>query len=150
QRLLDVLAVAGTAGLADLDPLAERDMLEHLEERGFISVTVDRRRTNVTLAHPLYGEVIRARLPVLRRRALQRQLGDRLEAHGARRREDVTQLALSRLEAGGDVDANVLINAGRLAVVGRDPTLALRFAAAAAERGAAHEAARIGVEAAVL
>ena len=65
-------------------------------------------------------------------------------------REDVTQLALARLEAGGDVDAGVLISAGRLAVVGRDPAMAFRFAAAAADRGSAHEAARIGVEAAVL
>ena len=43
----------------------------------------------VRLAHPLYGEVLRAGLPPLRLRRVQAELADIVEAHGARRREDV-------------------------------------------------------------
>ena len=106
-----------------------------LEGRGLIDVTTDRRRTRVTLAHPVYGDVIRRRMNVLRERDLKRALADRLEACGARRREDVIQLALWRIEGGGHVDTDVLLSAGQLALVGRDAALASRFSEAAARRG---------------
>ena len=113
-------------------------------------MTTDDRRTTVGLTHPVYGEVIRSQMPVLRTRAIQRRLADQLDRRGAQRREDVTRLALWRLEAGGDVDVDVLLRAGRLALVGRDAELAARFASAAADRGAAVPAAPIAVEAATL
>ncbi len=150
RELLEVLAVAGTVGVADLETFAAPGVLDALDGRGYIEVVVDRRRVRATLAHPVYGEVLRQQLSPLRERRTKRRLADRLEAHGARRRQDLTQLALWRLEAGGDVDAEVLLAAGRLALVGRDPALAARFATAAAERGASHDAARIAVEAAAL
>src|SRR4029077_17395599 len=104
-----------------------------------------------TLTHPVYGEIIRRQMSVLRTRAAQRALADLLEAHGARRREDTTRLALWRAEAGGaDVDGDLLVNAGRLAILGRDGPLARRFAAAARERDRVHDAALIDVEAALL
>ncbi len=147
RRILELLAVAGQLGLGDVDSAGgDPAMLETLEADGLISVTTRGRRTELALAHPLYGEVLRSRLPVLRQRALQRQLADRLEAHGARRREDLTRLALWRLEGGGEVDAEVLLRAARLAMVGRDGALAIRFARAAADRGAAGDAARVLVE----
>jgi DNA-binding CsgD family transcriptional regulator len=150
RSVLDVLAVAGSAGLADVEADAAPGVIEQLEARGFVRVTVDGRRTAVALAHPLYGEVIRQRMHVLRRRTVQRALADRLEAHGLRRREDLSLVAGWRLEAGGEVDAQALLDAGRLALAGRDAPSASRFAAAAAARGRAHDAARIEVEAAVL
>lgn len=150
REVFDLLAIAGSLGLADLEPVLDRRRLEALEERGFIAVTVDRRRVQVALAHPLYGEVLRRQLSPLREHRLMRELADRIEASGARRREDVTRMALWRLEAGGDIDADVLLSAGRLALIGREADLATRFGEAAAERGAAHDAARIAVEAALL
>jgi DNA-binding CsgD family transcriptional regulator len=148
RSVLDVLAVAGSVALADLE--AGTALVEELEARGFVRVAVDGRRTSVGLAHPLYGEVIRQRLHVLRRRSVQRALADRLEGHGMRRREDLSRVAGWRLEGGGEVDAQALLDAGRLALAGRDAPSASRFAAAAAARGRAHDAARIEVEAAVL
>ena len=111
---LELLAVAGALGVADLEVLSGPDVVTALERRGLLRVDVEGRRTRTTLSHPIYGEIMRQRMSVLRIRQLQRVLADRLEARGARRREDSTQLALWRLEAGGDVDADVLINAGRL------------------------------------
>lgn len=150
RDVLDVIAIAGSVGVTTLEAFLDRAGLEALEERGFIAVTLDQRRIRATLAHPLYGEVLRQQLSPLRELRLKRQLADRIESYGARRREDVTRLALWRLEAGGDVAADVLLGAGRLALVGRDAPLALRFAEAATERGARHDAARIAVEAALM
>lgn len=148
RGVLELLAVGGRLGLPDLEALAPLDALEALDAEGLLRVGVEGRRTVVAVAHPLYGEVLRASISRLRERALQRRLADRLEAVGARRRDDTLRLARWRLEAGGDVDASVLVRAGRIALVGRDVGLAERFAAAAAERGSATEAARLRVEAA--
>lgn len=147
---LEALAVAGTLGLADLEQLAGREVVASLDRRGLLRLTIDGRRTRVAAAHPIYGEVLRQKMPILRTRQLQHELAGLLERHGTRRRDDVTQLALWRLEAGGSVDVDILLNAGWLAVVGRESDQARRFARAASEGGRPHDAALIAIEAAVL
>ena len=52
--------------------------LETLDRLGFLTLRTDRRRQHVSLAHPLYGEILRARMPVLTRRRL---LLDHADAH---------------------------------------------------------------------
>lgn len=146
DRCLELLAMAGSLGVEDLQVHADLEILQRMEERGLIAVTRDGRRARVTLAHPVYGEVIRHRMSHLRERAVMRSLADRLEDCGVRRRADVVQLALWRLEGGGPVETSVLLQAGHLALVGRDDALASRFAAAAAGQGGAHDAALIEVE----
>jgi DNA-binding NarL/FixJ family response regulator len=86
-------------------------------------------------------------MPVLRTRALQRQLADRLAGYGGRRREDLVRIALWRLDGGGEVDAMLLLPAARLALAGRNTALAVRFAEAASAAGAQGEAAVVLVEA---
>ena len=49
--------------------------LETLEASGLIAVVTSGRRTAVRLAHPLYGEVLRAGLPPLRLRRVQARAG---------------------------------------------------------------------------
>jgi DNA-binding CsgD family transcriptional regulator len=150
QQALDVLAITGQLGLADLEVFCPADQLELLESDGLIGVEVRDRRTVVDLVHPMYGEVLRARLTTLRLRSLQRALAEQLETSGARRRDDPMRMALWRLEAGGDVDGELLHRAGRLALMGRDTDLAERFARAAADRGMPVAAARLVVESASL
>ena len=150
HRGLELVAVAGALGLADLEVMAGAEVVTSLDRRGLLRVGVDGRRTRTTLSHPIYGEIMRQRMSVLRSRELQRILADRLEANGAHRREDPSQLALWRLEAGGDVDGDVLVNAARLAILGRDTSLARRLADAARDRDRSNDAALIDAEAAVL
>ncbi len=150
RQALDLLAVAGALGLADLEQLFGTDVVSSLDRRGLLRIGSDGRRTRTTLSHPIYGEIIRQRMSVRRTRELQRVLADCLDAHGARRREDPTQLASWRLEAGGDVDVDVLVNAARVALLGREGALAKRLARAARDRGCAHDAAMIDVEIAAL
>jgi DNA-binding CsgD family transcriptional regulator len=147
---VELVAVAGAVGLRDLEQLTSRDVVEALDRRGVIHADTDGARLRVRLAHPMYGEVVRSQLSLVRVSALERRLADRLERSKARRRDDVSRLALWRLDGGGEVTPSVLLEAARTALIGRDTTLALRLAAAAGERGAAHDAARVAVEAAAM
>jgi DNA-binding CsgD family transcriptional regulator len=150
RAALDVLAVAGRLGLHDLLEFSTADLVADLEQDGVITDTIDDRRTDVAMAHPMYGEMLRARLPTLRFRSMQRRLAEQIAGHGARRRDDTMRLAIWRLETGGDLDSQLLYDAGRLALVGRDTVLAERFAAAALNRGWPVIAARVMIESALL
>ena len=67
---LDILAVWEPAGLSTLEAIVGRERLEMLDRSGLLAVRTDGRRQQVTLAHPLYGEILRARMPALTRRRL--------------------------------------------------------------------------------
>ena len=74
----------------------------------------------MSLAHPLYGEILRGRMPALTRRRLLLAHADRIDAYGARRREDAVRVATARLEATGWADPDLLVKAARLARYGQD------------------------------
>ncbi|MFF2996897.1 hypothetical protein ACFVTC_20375 [Streptomyces sp. NPDC057950] len=96
RPVLERLALCEPLPLADAESLAPPRTLTALERAGLIRVVQDRRRVTVTLAHPLYGEVPRAGLPVLRRRTLLPDQAARVEARGARRRGDPLRVATWR------------------------------------------------------
>lgn len=115
RPVLELLALCEPLPLADAEAVAAPHTVADLEEAGLIRVTQDRRRTSVSLAHPLYGEVLRAGLPVLRRRALLLEQAARTEARGARRRGDPLRIAIWRLAATGTADPALLTQAAVLA-----------------------------------
>ena len=77
---LDVLAVWEPTGLSTLEETVGREPLEHLDRAGLIAVRAEGRRQQVTLAHPLYGEILRGRMPALTRRRLLLAFADRIDA----------------------------------------------------------------------
>jgi DNA-binding CsgD family transcriptional regulator len=131
RGVLELLALVDTIGVADLDGILGTDILESLEAAGHVGVRADGRRLDVTLGHPLYGEVLRAQLPVLTRRRLLSEHADRLERHGARRRGDPLRIATWRLDATGSADPDLLLTAARLARHGHDFGTVRRLAGAA-------------------
>lgn len=114
RPVLELLALCEPLSLADAEDLAPPQVMAALEQAGLIRITQDRRRTAVSLAHPLYGEVLRAGLPVLRRRALLLDQAARVEARGARRRGDLVHIAAWRLAATGTADPTLLTQAAVL------------------------------------
>jgi DNA-binding CsgD family transcriptional regulator len=128
--VLELLAVCEHFGLDDLERTNGSATLESLEASRLVTVVSSGRRTGLRLAHPLYGEVLRATLPPLRLRRIRQQMADLVEGHGARRREDVVHVAFWRVASGGQVPGDHLLRAARLALVGRNPSLALALAAA--------------------
>ncbi|MFI6340834.1 LuxR C-terminal-related transcriptional regulator [Streptomyces sp. NPDC050535] len=115
RPVLELLALCEPLPLADAEVLAPPHVLAALEQAGLIRVVQERRRTAVSLAHPLYGEVLRAALPVLRRRVLLVEQAARVEARGARRRGDLLRIAGWRLTATGTADPALLVQAAALA-----------------------------------
>ncbi|WP_147431928.1 LuxR C-terminal-related transcriptional regulator [Motilibacter peucedani] len=140
RRALELLAVAEPVSLDDLlaasarpgsDPLEVMQCLEALERAGTVRSFLDGRRTTVRLAHPLYGEVLRAQLPELARRRAGLVLSGRVKAYGARRYEDPLRIATMQLDATGTADTELLVRGARLARHGYDLLRVARLARAA-------------------
>jgi DNA-binding CsgD family transcriptional regulator/tetratricopeptide (TPR) repeat protein len=137
RAVLEALAVASSLELSFVQGLAPAAAIEDLEERRVVEVERAGNRHLVRLAHPIYGEVVGARLPRTRARRIMLDLADRLAAAGTRRAEDMVRLALWQLEGGATPDAPLLLAAANEALGVFDQPLAERFARAAARDGQA-------------
>jgi DNA-binding CsgD family transcriptional regulator len=143
RAVVELVALGEPIGLALLIRATDAADVERAEERGLIGVVPHDRRTNVRLAHPLYGEVVRQRCPVTRTRRLKAQLADLLEQAGARRRDDLLRLAVWRLDSGNAQDPALLLGAGGQAFGRFDVPLAARLARAALDAGGGFDAAEL-------
>jgi DNA-binding CsgD family transcriptional regulator len=136
---LDRLAVWEPTGLALLEAAVGPALLEQLERSGLLAVRTDGRRRTVTLSHPLFGEILRGRMPLLSRHRLLLDLAEQIELRGARRREDRIRAATARLEATGTADPDLLVQAARLARYGQDFARVEQLARAARADGSTTE-----------
>jgi DNA-binding CsgD family transcriptional regulator len=130
---LEHLAFGEPLGIGQFEELAGIEVIDALERQGLLHISRDQRRENVRLSHPLYAEVLRATVPPLRARAIQRRLADLIAASGARRREDALRVGTWRLAAGGATSADLLVAAAWQALSAFDFELAERLARAALE-----------------
>ena len=140
REALELVALGEPVPVAVLEACVGLTPLAALEENGLIRVTETRHRADVTLVHPLHGEVLRDAMPPLRGRMLRRQLADTTEATGARRREDLIRMAMWRIESGSPGDPAVLTSAAREALLVDDNRVARRLARAAYDAGGGPEA----------
>lgn len=147
---LDTLAFGEPLGVPCLLCLTTAEKLGELEQRGLIVTTRDGRRLEAKLSHPLYGEVLRARIPELRSQHIRQGLADRVQGLGARRRGDALRLAAWRLDAGGTVAPDLMVQAAATARDRWDLDLARRLAEAAVQAGAGTPASMLLAEVAVL
>jgi len=120
RHVLEQLALCAPLGPAELTGTSTDRDLEELERAGLIRVLLDDHRQQLTLAHPLYGEALRANLPVLRRRSILLAAAERVVELGARRREDPRRIATWRLDAGGTADPVLLLQAATVARYAHD------------------------------
>ena len=134
RAVLDLLAAAQPVPLADVRDVGEQ-VLEGLERAGLIDVSGSRRRTLVSLAHPVYAEVLRASMPMLIRRRLLLSQAARVEATGGRRRGDPVRVAAWRLAATGTADVDLLLTAAQQASSSHDFPQVERLARAALAHG---------------
>ena len=145
--LLEALSASAPVGArATGAGWAREPPMETAERAGIVTVDVDRQRVRLRLAHPVYGEVLRAKTPVLRARAIRRGLAEALQATGCRRRDDLLRLASWQLEGGGRADPDLLLAAALRARALFDPAFAARLAQAAVEAGAEFDAQLIMAE----
>jgi DNA-binding CsgD family transcriptional regulator len=138
---IQLVAAGEPLPLSILERLCGPSAIEDAERRGFVVLQEDGRRTQVRLAHPLYGETLRQTLPGYRLRRISAVLASAVTGTGARRREDLLRLAQWQLDAGpSESDPDLLARAARRAIGVFDMALAERFAERAVEGGAEFDA----------
>jgi DNA-binding CsgD family transcriptional regulator len=97
------------------------------------------------LAHPVYGDVLRTRLPLVYQREVARILAAAVEASGARRREDILRVGRWGLVSGSG-RPELLLEAATTARWHYDFALAERLARAAVDAGAGFDAALLAAQ----
>ncbi|MUL84427.1 MULTISPECIES: LuxR family transcriptional regulator [unclassified Mycolicibacterium] len=139
SQVIDVLAVAEPIQLDPLTAITDADSVAAAETRGLI--TIDSTDSEVRVAHPLYAEVRRNRVPGSRLRRLRglvaSALADRDECDSMR---VVVRRASLMLDSDLPLDPELLTRAAQGAVWLSDLMLADRLASAAMSAGAGPEA----------
>ncbi|MFF3556937.1 LuxR C-terminal-related transcriptional regulator [Streptomyces tsukubensis] len=143
RRAAELLALGEPLGSAELEHLVGPAVLDELDHLGLAAGENDGRRALVRLAHPLYGEVLRQRMPAHRRRRHCRELADAVRRTGMRRRADPARVGGWRLASGDHSDPALLLSAADHAVLTMDFTLAVDLARAACEAGGGIPARRV-------
>ena len=136
-RALELLALGEPLRPAELSSLVGIDALSGVEARGLIAVEAGA----VRVAHPLYGEVVRGSMSVLRahdaRLKLARLVGERTDSEPG----DALRVARWLLDAGQPVPAALGVEAAAAAVLAGDAELGARLAQLARDDGAGPAAA---------
>jgi DNA-binding CsgD family transcriptional regulator len=140
-RTLELLALGEPMRLAEMTELVGIDPLQEAEARGLVSVSPPAEGGHVVLAHPVYGEVIEARLPAIRAHATRLTLADMVGRRRPRAPDDALRIARWLLDAGEPIPLDVLVEAARAANRAGDADLGARLAALARDSGAGAEAA---------
>ncbi|QDY76173.1 helix-turn-helix transcriptional regulator [Streptomyces qinzhouensis] len=143
RRAAELLALGEPLGSAELEHLVGPAVLDELDHHGLATGESDGRRAQIRLAHPLYGEVLRQRMPAHRRRRHCRELADAVQRTGMRRRADPARIGGWRLAAGDRSDPALLLSAADHAVLTMDFTLAAELARAACAAGGGTPARRV-------
>jgi DNA-binding CsgD family transcriptional regulator len=149
RSVLELLALGEPLGPAELTQLADPAAVDALEDKGLITSGADGRRIEIRLAHPVYGDVVRAGISARREQTISRSLADVVEAVGARRWTDPLKVATWRLVGGGG-SAELLVSGAMAARARHDYSLTERLARAAIEAGAGFEARLMAAETAHL
>lgn len=135
---LERVAFGEPLGLDVLVGLVDAAAVDGLERAGLVVTHRDGRRTELRLAHPMYGEVLRAQTPAVRARSIRRHLAEAVEGTGARRREDALRVAVWRLDGGGLPPQQLLVEGAAQALFANEYGIAHRLATAAYEREPTH------------
>ncbi|WP_338751711.1 helix-turn-helix transcriptional regulator [Janibacter alittae] len=136
RRALAVVAVGETLPLTVAEVVAPPDVLSWLEEVGLVRVDDSDGREVLRLGHPLYGEVLLARIGAIGRRRLVGSLAEAFDAAGPREVESaLVRVVTWRLDAGREQTRETLLDAATRANQVFAHALAARLARAALEAG---------------
>jgi DNA-binding CsgD family transcriptional regulator len=149
RALLEVVALGEPVGAAELEALADPALAEDLERRGLLAGELDGDRLRVHIAQPLVGDVVRARTPALRARAIAETLAVAAARRDSTDHDDVLRLATLGLSS-GETDPGVLLDGAAIARDRADLPRAEALARAAADAGAGFDAALLAAQAAAL
>jgi DNA-binding CsgD family transcriptional regulator len=139
RAAVELLALGEPLRLRELVALAGADAAAGVEARGLATIADGLAR----LAHPLYGDVVRASLPAVRAVEARLRLADTVLAREQRTHDDALLIARWRLDAGEPVTTELLLEAATAASTAGDPELAQRLSRLALDQGAGVPAALV-------
>ncbi|NYF96978.1 helix-turn-helix transcriptional regulator [Janibacter cremeus] len=143
RHALAAVAVGEPLPLTVAEVIAATEVLSSLEEIGLVSVDDSDGRGVLRLGHPLYGEVLVARIGTIGRRRLVGDLAEAFDAADSRDAEaSLVRVVTWRLEAGREQSRETLLDAASRANQVFAHPLAARLARAALEAGDADPAGR--------
>ena len=134
QAPLELLALAEPLQVDEIAGLTSYDALAELEAEGLIVVAPG--SGEVRLAHPLYGEALRASLPALRARGLRVRLAETLQQREGLTPEDTVRVVRMLLDAHAPIPSALLVKGADAANFAGDPDLAANLAERAVADGA--------------
>lgn len=146
RNALELLAVGHVIGRESLEQLTGTTMLSHFVQRGLVIGGRDGRRQPMRLHHPVYEEALRRGMSSRRLRATQLQLAELIQSTGMRRRQDLLLVTTLKLDAGGQLDLEMLEAAALDAYFALDDDLAERITRAGVAAGAGPRLRRILAE----
>jgi DNA-binding CsgD family transcriptional regulator/tetratricopeptide (TPR) repeat protein len=127
RRFLELLSVGEPLAVITAEQVAAGEVLVDLERRGLIAVEGDD-VPSIRFSHPLFGEVLRAGMPALLRRQINRQLAHILRSEGERTPASLLKLAVLWQGSGERADPVVLAGAAHVANQLSDHSLAEELA----------------------
>jgi DNA-binding CsgD family transcriptional regulator len=128
RSVAELLALGEPLPIEELVELAPYELVQSAEDLGMIHVDAPASGGEVGLAHPLYGEVLRAELPVLRARALRLRLAETIQKRRPLSREDALRACRWLIDAGTEVPDGLLLDAAAAANLAGDAALAADLA----------------------
>jgi DNA-binding NarL/FixJ family response regulator len=144
---LDASERAAVELLALGEPLSAREILGLVSNDAVLSGEASgllvEGHDGVRLAHPLYGEAVRASLPPLRARVLRMRLVDVFEARRPFGPDEALRVARLRLDAGAALPGELTLEAARAANRAGDPELGGQLAELALADGGGLAAAMV-------
>ena len=143
---VELVAWGEPLGVGVLERLVGKDAVQAAEDGGLLVLERSGRRALARLAHPLYGEVLRAVLTLSRVRTVAERLAAAFGAGALRRRDDLLRVGAWQLEAGVASNPDLLLEAARQAAARFDHELTERLARAAVDAGGGPTAVRVLAE----
>ncbi len=137
RGLLELLALGEPLRLSELVALSSYEAVEAAEERGLVALAQPADgEPLLRLAHPLYGDALRADLPRMRARGLRLRLAEALGARDPLTPDDALRVARLLLDAEAPIPPAMQLDAARAAILAGDPDLGAQLAEVARSDGA--------------
>lgn len=140
RRVVDLVACGEPLAMSILEEVAGLDSLSEAEDSGLIVVERSGLRAEARLDHPLYGEILRSRMPLSRAVRTYRDLAGASLNGPLRRRGDVLLAAVWQVEAGVIGRPDLVRDGAWMAIGHADLELAERLARAARDAEPCDEA----------
>src|SRR3954447_9145810 len=128
RAVVEMLAFGEPLRLGELAALAGNATMAAVEAHGVLAVDGSGPRAEVRLAHPLYADVLRAKVPVVRASTIKYRLAEVLGNRRDSTPADVLRIACWMLDVGADVPLAQLFEAAAAALAQGDLDFAVELA----------------------